>query len=69
MKEQENGLLLSIRRSNISRQLAELLTLYIEGERTILENAEPSEINFTQGSIRAYRKLLRKITEPIKKGQ
>ena len=65
MKGKEEGLLLSIKRSSILPQLAELLSIYIEKERDVLENAVESEINFTQGSIKAYRKLLRKVTEPV----
>lgn len=65
MKTQEGELLSRIRSSEVVNSLVKLLELYIEVDRDILENATPSEINFTQGSIRAYRKLLKRITEPV----
>lgn len=65
MKEQEAELLSDIRSSEVLNRLKSLLELYIEEDRDVLENAAQSEINFIQGSIRAYRKLLKRITEPV----
>ena len=65
MKEKESELLSAIRRSEVIPYLKQLLEMYIEEDRTVLENAVQSEINFTQGSIRAYRKLIKRITEPV----
>ena len=65
MKEQEKEFLSSIRSSEVVSTLIKLLELYIEEDRSVLENATQSEINFTQGSIRAYRKLIKRITEPV----
>lgn len=65
MKEQEVEFLSHIRNSDSVSMLIKLLELYIEEDRNVLENAIQSEINFTQGSIRAYRKLIKRITEPV----
>jgi hypothetical protein len=64
LKGKEEELIEVIRSSNVAISIKELLMMYIEKERDVLENAEKSEIDFTQGSIKAYRKLLKKITEP-----
>jgi len=59
MSKDKSELITLIKEDNLKYKLKDLLELLIEDERNALETAAQNEIAFIQGSIKAYRKLLR----------